>query len=303
MVKKLSRTGDLAMSSSTKSKPASDASPATGSAVDPDDAKDETADDATEATNEATNEATSEAAPEASSEAAPEATSEAVEAKAGKTKSKRVVVTFEVSRNRDAWWTVFGILFGSLLIWKLGTVGVWAGVMFVVYGVFRGYELVQSFLHSPGLIEVTDSQVTLPRGVWMSKPIVVPPSAVTSVYFLRRSVPWNNSAPVLIVELGSHALAYPRDWFASEADQRHIVHALLRNSSAKTGAVPPETSPKHDEGNAIMWAQLLGGVALLAGGVIAWMMAPTPISNTKYILFIAPIFTGWLFAWRGLMRW
>ena len=48
------------------------------------------------------------------------------------------------------------------------------------------------------------------------------------MYFLRRSVPWNRSAPVLVVELGPKAMAFPRDWFASEADQRRIVHALLQ---------------------------------------------------------------------------
>jgi hypothetical protein len=32
---------------------------------------------------------------------------------------------------------------------------------------------------------------------------------------------------VLVVELGEKAMAFPRDWFATEADQRHVVHALL----------------------------------------------------------------------------
>ena len=61
----------------------------------------------------------------------------------------------------------------------------------------------------------------------MSQPVKVAPTDVTAVYFLRRSVPWNRSAPVLIVELGARAMAFPRDWFASEADQRHVIHALL----------------------------------------------------------------------------
>jgi hypothetical protein len=60
---------------------------------------------------------------------------------------------------------------------------------------------------------------------------------VTAVYFLRRSVPWNRSAPVLVIELGPKAMAFPRDWFASEADQRHIIHALMRtrDDGAATG--------------------------------------------------------------------
>jgi hypothetical protein len=32
---------------------------------------------------------------------------------------------------------------------------------------------------------------------------------------------------VLVVELGERALLYPRDWFATEADQRRVVHALV----------------------------------------------------------------------------
>jgi hypothetical protein len=33
-------------------------------------------------------------------------------------------------------------------------------------------------------------------------------------------------------------MAFPRDWFASEADQRRIVHALLRDK-ADAGAAKP----------------------------------------------------------------
>jgi hypothetical protein len=43
----------------------------------------------------------------------------------------------------------------------------------------------------------------------------------------------------LIIELGERAMAFPRDWFASEADQRHVIHAVLR---AKGEAAPPAVS-------------------------------------------------------------
>jgi hypothetical protein len=66
----------------------------------------------------------------------------------------------------------------------------------------------------------------------MPRPVVVTPQDITAVYFLRRSVPWNHAAPVLIIELGAKAMAFPRDWFASEADQRHVVHALLRDKAS-----------------------------------------------------------------------
>ncbi len=110
---------------------------------------------------------------------------------------------------------------------KLGTVGVWAGYVLIALGILRGYFLLLSLIHPAGSIIVSPTKVTLPRAAHRPKPLVVEPSAITAVYFLRRSVPWNRSAPVLVVELGETAMAYPRDWFASEADQRHVVHALL----------------------------------------------------------------------------
>jgi hypothetical protein len=189
-----------------------------------------------------------------------------------------------------------------LLIWKLGTVGVWAGIALVVLAFFRAFELYQSYRHPPGTFEITETRVVVPRGLCIGKPIECKPADVTAVYFLRRSVPWNRSAPVLVVEIGKAAFAFPRDWFASEADQRHVVHALLRGASVD-GKVPPETKPHHDDNSSIMWAQLIGGVVLLAGGLGAWFMASTPISSVQYALFLTPAIAGWMFAWRGLMRW
>jgi hypothetical protein len=166
-----------------------------------------------------------------------EAAAEETEAKAAvdppKSESKRetggdVEIELEVSRQRTIGWTVFGLIVGLLLIWKLGTVGVWVGILLVVIGLYRAWQLAQTYMHAPGTIVVTDREVTLPRGLCLPKPVKVKPSEVTAVYFLRRSVPWNRSAPVLVIELGPKAMAFPRDWFASEADQRHVVHALLR---------------------------------------------------------------------------
>jgi hypothetical protein len=138
-----------------------------------------------------------------------------------------VEVPLETSRQRVIGWTIFGIVFGALLVWKLGTVGVWAGWVLIAIGIYRGFQLAMSIIHPAGKIVVSDKQVVLPRGIHRPKPLSVSPSDVTAVYFLRRSVPWNRAAPVLVVEIGSRALIYPRDWFASEADQRHVVHALL----------------------------------------------------------------------------
>jgi hypothetical protein len=142
-------------------------------------------------------------------------------------------IELEVSRQRSTGWVIFGVIVGVLLIWKLGTVGVWAGVALLATGAYHGWNLVQTFRHPPGTIVVSDREVSLPRGLCVPRPVVVKPQEVTAVYFLRRSVPWNHAAPVLIIELGPKAMAFPRDWFASEADQRHVVHALLHD---KVGA-------------------------------------------------------------------
>jgi len=142
--------------------------------------------------------------------------------------SEVVEIELELSRQRLIGWTVFGVIVGLLLIFKLGTVGVWVGFVLVGLGLYRGFQLAQTFLYPPGTIVVTDREVSLPRGLCLPRPLKVPPSDVTAVYFLRRSVPWNRSAPVLVIELGARAMAFPRDWFASEADQRHVIHALLR---------------------------------------------------------------------------
>ena len=154
-------------------------------------------------------------------------------------KGGTVEVNLAMSRQRPITWTIFGLIVGALLVWKLGTVGKWVGVVLMVLGAYRAWQLVQTFMHPPGTIRVTDSEVVLPRGLCMPRPVQVKPADVTAVYFLRRSVPWNRSAPVLVVELGPKAMAYPREWFASEADQRHVVHALLRGR----GGLPAPSAP------------------------------------------------------------
>ncbi len=145
---------------------------------------------------------------------------------------REVAIKLEMSRQRIAGWAVFGTIIGVVLIVEMGTVAVWGGFVLVAIGLFRAYQLAQTFLRPAGTIVVSDKEVSLPRGLHTSNPLVVPPADVTAVYFLRRSVPWNRSAPVLIIEVGDKAMVFPRDWFASEADQRHVVHALLAQRTA-----------------------------------------------------------------------
>jgi hypothetical protein len=136
-------------------------------------------------------------------------------------------IELEVSRQRTIAWAIGGTIGGILMILKLGIVGVWGGYAVLAWGLFRAVQLAMTIIYPPGTIKVTKDKVVLPRGPHRPHPLEVAPADVTAVYFLRRSVPWNKSSPVLVVELGDKAMTYPRDWFASEADQRHVVHALL----------------------------------------------------------------------------
>jgi hypothetical protein len=210
-----------------------------------------------------------------------------------------VEVELAVSRAHSAGWAAFEILFGALLAWKLGTVAVWVGVALITLGLFHVWDVVQTFLHPPGTILVTDERVTLPRGLSLGKPLEVAPADVTAVYFLRRSVPWNKSAPVLVVELGAQAIAYPRDWFATEADQRHIVHALMRGrsepeaSSARAGGDVPKI-------DADAPVQTVAGLVILLAGVAG---ALATRGSAVFALFVAPLVAGPIIAWRGFARW
>jgi hypothetical protein len=219
------------MSSSQKSKPASASSPATGG---------ETEEKASDAKS-----AKADKADRSESRGKSDKSDGKVDAKADKSDSRgkadksgrsrndssgrRDVVEIELehSRQREIAWTIGGTIGGILLVLKLGTVGVWAGYALIAYGLFKAYLLVMSFVNPPGTIVVTDRKVVLPRGLHRGNPLEVTPTDVTAVYFLRRSVPWNKSSPVLVIEMGDKAMVFPRDWFASEADQRHVVHALL----------------------------------------------------------------------------
>lgn len=156
--------------------------------------------------------------------------------RSGSRPARPVQIELEVSRQRSAGWTIFGLIVGALLIHGLGTVGVWVGIALVATGAFHAWQLIQTMLHPPGTIVVSETEVVLPRGVCMPRPVVVAPRDITAIYFLRRSVPWNRAAPVLIIELGERAMAFPRDWFASEADQRHVIHAVLRAKGEATPA-------------------------------------------------------------------
>jgi hypothetical protein len=122
---------------------------------------------------------------------------------------------------------VFGIATGTLLLVLMGTVAQWLGAVLVGIGVISAWVLARTYLFPAATIVVNDEGVALPRGKCTRAVDRAPLREVTAAYFLRRSASWTRAAPVLVIEAAGKAYAYPRDWFANEAEQRRIIHAIL----------------------------------------------------------------------------
>ena len=232
-----------------------------------------------------------------------ETSATAAAAKTATRKPPALDITLESSVQGMAAWTVFELGFGALLIWSLGTVGAWVGVVMIVHGAFRLAELISLLAGSPGRLVVGDRVVRLPRGRTAARSFEVAPADVTAAYFLRRSVPWNHAAPVLVVELGHHALTYPRDWFGSEADQRHAIHALLSGIAPSGGAPSPATTAALETARRLETTKLGVGVVLFVAGVAAWVLTSAPVATSMlHVLYVAPIMAGVTLVWRWLTR-
>src|SRR4051794_14304028 len=95
-------------------------------------------------------------------------------------------VELEVARERLWGWAIGGVILGLLLVWKLGTVGVWAGYVLIALGLYRAYLLVQTFRHPPGTIAVGADKIKLPRGLHRGAPVEAAPGEVTACYLLRK---------------------------------------------------------------------------------------------------------------------
>jgi hypothetical protein len=138
----------------------------------------------------------------------------------------RVAVELAHSRGSHVRWVLIGGALGIACVLGLGTLGKVLGVVLLLLAAWAAFKLVLTYLNPPGTIVVDGDEVSLPRGLCRGAPAKVGKGEVTAAYFLRRSVPWTKAAPVLIIEVGKDAFAYPRDWFASEADQRRVLEAL-----------------------------------------------------------------------------
>lgn len=152
--------------------------------------------------------------------------SDKAEAEVDASSDGRVAVELQHARGRNLRWILIGGIAGGLFVYSLGTLGQLLGLVLIGLGAWSAYQFVRTLLHPPGALVVDGDALELPRGVCRGNPSTVKRADVTAAYFLRRAVPWTQAAPVLVIEAGGRAFSYPRDWFASEADQRRILDAL-----------------------------------------------------------------------------
>ena len=138
----------------------------------------------------------------------------------------RIAVDLAHTRGSHLRWTLVGGALGVACVIMLGTLGKGLGVVLLLLAAWAAFKLFLTYRHPPGTIVIDGEDVALPRGLCQGEPSRVKRGDVTAAYFLRRSVPWTRAAPVLVVEAAGKAYAYPRDWFASESDQRRVLDAL-----------------------------------------------------------------------------
>ena len=150
-------------------------------------------------------------------------------------------IGLEHTRWRHFAWGVFGLAAGTVLIWKMGAVAQWLGAILLVLAAWAAWGFARTLIFEAGAIVVDGRRVVLPRGVCRGKPVEVERDAVRHAYLLRRAVPWTRAAPVLVIETAEHAYQFPRDWFATEADQRRVIHALaqVRYGDVRDDATAP----------------------------------------------------------------
>jgi hypothetical protein len=127
---------------------------------------------------------------------------------------------------------VVGALGLALVLW-FATVAQWVGAVLLLIGaIVAGFGAVAA-MFPPGKVEIGPTSVVLPRRVSRPRPHAYPRTAVSAAYFLRSSTPWFRASPVLVIEAQGRAHVLPRDWFASEADQRRILDALVADAPGK----------------------------------------------------------------------
>ncbi|WP_428264043.1 hypothetical protein [Haliangium sp.] len=169
-------------------------------------------------------------APSADSRSERERRSRGGATRPGRQAAERVEVVLEHARFRHLGWTLFGLIVGLLFLTKLGTVGQMVGLLLLAVAARNGYSFVRTLRFDAGTIAVDGEHAILPVGLCSGRSRTVPTGELTHAYCLRRAVPWTQASPVLVIEVGDRAYVYPRDWFASESDQRRIIHVVRHHA-------------------------------------------------------------------------
>jgi hypothetical protein len=138
-----------------------------------------------------------------------------------------VVQLYHARWRHFAWMVVLGGL-GILLFASLGAFGRLAGLVLLAAAIPSGLEFVRTLAHDAGTIGVSSQGVALPPRLCAGTIAELSFRDVKHAYFLRRMLPWMTTGPLLVVETARGTFAYPRDWFASESDQRRVVSTINR---------------------------------------------------------------------------
>ena len=140
------------------------------------------------------------------------------------------------ARWRHFAWAAFLVGIGALLFVSLGSFGRIAGVALLAFAIPPTIEFARTLAHEAGTIGVSSQGVALPPRLCAGLSAEMSFGDVKHAYFLRRVLPFMTTGPLLVVETARGTFAYPRDWFASETDQRRVVNTINRRvARARTG--------------------------------------------------------------------
>ena len=187
---------------------------------------------------------------------------------------------------------------GGLLLFSLGTIGQYIGGILIAFGLLRVLRVVRIGLGAEGVITLAKRAAGLPRKLCGGQDNIdsVETSDILNVFYLRRSLSWIRSSPVLVVETSDRAYRYPRSWFASDYDQRRIGFAFNRalgRSLPKNLVSPPrpalipsgELTDSDRRNRAVVLFILAGGLVMRANlglhGFLITLGLPT------YIVYVA----------------
>ena len=159
------------------------------------------------------------------------------EAKSSRTsKPVPIQVVLEHGRNRHLSWIFFCVAIGLLFLSKLGTIGQAIGALLLLLALTQCMAAAKTFLHKPGSFNVTESEISVPTGLCSGKQLSLSQKQLEHAFFLRRAVPWNKAGPILVIEAEGIAYSFPRDWFASDSDQRRVAAALHHRLQSEASA-------------------------------------------------------------------